>query len=99
LLPKKDEITLCVIFGHFLTSYIHDLPPSSLIDYEPPMPSMAKISATYPTKSLACTYSTCHFIKVVPKDFLYVCNDFFPPFCFILNQSKKENIWETNIAS
>jgi hypothetical protein len=98
LLPKKDEFTLGVIFGHLLASYIHDLPPSSLIDYEPPMPSMAKTSATYPTKSLTCTYSTCHFIRLVPKDFLYVCNDF-SPFCFILNESKKENIWETNIAS
>jgi hypothetical protein len=87
LFPKKDEFTLGVIFGHFLTSYVHDLLPSSPIDYEPPMLSMAETSATYATKSLTCTYSTCHFIKLVPKDFLYAMI-FFPLLFYF--QSKQE---------
>jgi hypothetical protein len=71
LLPKKDEITLGVIFGCFLVGYIHDLPPSSLIDYEPLMPSIAKTSTIYVVISSTCSNSTCHFIRPIPKDLLY----------------------------
>jgi hypothetical protein len=59
------------------------------------MLSMAEISATYVTKSSKCLASTC-YIKLVPKDLLYEIT-FFPLF-YVFNQSRRDNMRETNNA-